>query len=336
MNSPVFNILYIPDTVDYQSIALVSLLYHSDLRFRLVGNALKPQEAELLQAIANCSDRLEFCHFESDHIIPHGTLLDLLFQYEDAPYFCFADSDIFLFNPLTFDPEIFLRDADVFSAGGRIENDNEAIYAGFKGGATTVSEDGAIALATTFFCAYRRNSLQTLLQHYDVGFEQFRSPQQIPEQVLKLLQQHNIQFEMFDTGKLLGVLYHFNHYKKNHQHIEGLIHLGGMSGRYLQQLDLSQSLVFSDDELEDPESAQAQQFNIRNAYEISLKKLYGKYFYTFLHYVIGKGEKPEVKTQNDKIQQTIQSIENNILQVVEQASQQPDLNDILQLLKTGS
>lgn len=332
MKEPVFNIIYIPDTVAYQSVALVSLLLNSAFSFRLVGNSLCEDEARLLESIANCSDRLSFVNFESDFIIPHGTLLDLLFHSEDHPLFCFCDSDIFLFNSLSTSPAKLIGNHHVFSSAGRIENDGGAVYTGFKGGATTVSPDLKIPLATSFFCVYKRDELGLMMDQYKVGFEQYRNVNQVPSDAQQKLSELGLDFTMFDTGKLLSVLLHCEGKRGRYQEIDGLIHIGGMSGRYLQniQVNEAQEVVEKQSDVVIKGDHKIKQ---RSKSEMSLKKLYGKYFYIYLHHLIGKGVKPQLKVTDDNISTTISGIEKNIEKVMLDAQVFPELRRIIDLLK---
>jgi len=333
MAQPIFNIIFIPGTVNYQTPALVSLLINTSYSFRLVGNALDNNEANLLKNIAHCSNRLAFQNFESDSIIPHGTLLDILFNSETHKLFCFCDSDLFLFKPIIKSPNQLLNGSDIFSSGGRIENDNQAQYAGFRGGATTISPDGNIPLAMSFFAVYKRDSLRTIMQKYKVGFEQYRSQLQIPAAVLKYINSQQLSFEMFDTGKLLSVLYHKEGLQNKYASFKNMVHLGGMSGRYLQHLDLQKVQVVSDDCLKQDNLENQHNFHIRSDYEVALKRLYGKYFYLYLNYLIGKSQNPVLKVDSNQINFTINELKTQIELIFETAKNNSDLRKILQLIK---
>ncbi len=336
-NLPHFNVIFIPDTVDYQAIALISLLLNSDLNFRLVGNSLNDNEAALLDQISQTSDRLEFVNFESSGIIPHGTLLDLLFLSETDETFCFCDSDLFLFEQLTQETlSTAIADASVLSSGGRIENQDDVVYAGFKGGATTISPDGLIDLATSFFCIYRREPLEKVLSKYGVGFEQYRLESQIPTPALDVVEKMSLEFDMFDTGKLTSVLLYELGYKKTYRELDGMVHIGGMSGRYLQQLDLSKETIeITEDELPEHESTRVDQFQLRNDYEKSLKRLYGKYFFCFLKYLISKGPKPILQASDHRITTTVTRLENELVAIVNGVDEDESCRQIWDLVKSS-
>jgi hypothetical protein len=319
-NKPVFNVIFIPGTVDYQAIALMSLLQNSDMNFRLVGNSLNEKEARLLNQISDLSPRLSAINFESKQIIPHGTLLDLLWLTESHELFCFCDSDLFLFKHLN---EIELIQAMqhkvALSSGGRIENQDEGVYAGFKGGATRFSPDGGIKLATSFFCMYRRSVLKQVTARFSVGFEQYRNRQQIPPQALAVIDRLALEFEMFDTGKLFSVLLHELGHDQAYLDIEGLVHIGGMSGRYLQKLRLDEPFIeLHQDALPESKVTMNDEYHIRNAYEKSLKRYYGTYFYCFLKHLIGKGPKPVVKATDERILGTISRLQEQVNKVIAQ------------------
>lgn len=315
----IFNIIYIPGTVAYQSLGLITLLNNSDLQFRLVGNALNDDESDLLEQISETSKRLSYINYQSNHLIPHGTLLDLLALAEPGPFLCFCDSDIFLFNELK-EKEIrkHMRKKSVLSAGGRIENDNEVIYSGFKGGASRVSPDGQIELATSFFCIYKSQAIRTINQKYHVGFEQYRDKMQIPKQAYSVVDELELEFEMFDTGKLLSVLLHQEGHRKQYLDIEGLVHIGGMSGRYLLDLELDQTTHLDDKVLENAVQKQQGTLRARSNYDIAMKKICGQYFYCFLNYLINKGAKPTIELSNLEIMNTVKRLEKEMLNAVNQ------------------
>jgi len=315
----------------------MSLLQNSDLHFRLIGNALDHREAALLQAISESSDRLQFINLESKNIIPHGTLVDIMLQTEEASLFSFCDSDLFLFAPLT-EQSLLAEMAgyDVLSSGGRIENENTSTYAGFKGGATTVSPDGQIALATSFFCIYRRALLQQTLSQYQVGFEQYRSAQQIPQQARVVVEQLALEYEMFDTGKLLSVLLHQQGGVQKYLDIPGLTHIGGMSGRYLLQLDMSQPVVIDDAELGPAVTTSEQEFNVRNDYEKALKKCYGKYYFCYLNHLLGKNPAPRWQPANPVVRDTIGRLSAGIDAVIERLDENPECQHIWSLVRAGT
>ncbi len=311
----------------------MSLLLNSDFNFRLIGNGLDPSEEQLLKEISLVSDRLEYINMHSGNIIPHGTLVDLMFLAENEELFCFCDSDLFMFEPIKASSILTkMQTFQVFSSGGRIENEDETTYAGFKGGATTISPDGHIDLATSFFCVYQRKSLQAALDKYGVGFEQYRLDEQIPAAAMSVVEDLQLSYEMFDTGKLLSVLLHQMGAAKYFTEIPGLTHIGGMSGRYLQALDLNSQVNIDDTDLAQQSATQTSGFNIRNDFEKSLKKLYGKYFYCYLNHLIGKGAAPNLLTNNPRVMTTVNRLVKEIEQVVEMSKNHPETKAIWQLI----
>lgn len=315
----------------------MSLLQNSDLHFRLIGNALDDREAALLQAISESSTRLQFINLESKNIIPHGTLVDVMLQTEQSALFSFCDSDLFLFAPLT-EQSLLAEMAgfDVLSSGGRIENENTSTYAGFKGGATTVSPDGQIALATSFFCVYRRALLQQSLSAYQVGFEQYRSSQQIPPPALAVVEQLALDYEMFDTGKLLSVVLHQQGGVQKYLDIPGLTHIGGMSGRYLLQLNMSEPVVIEDAELGPAVTTHEQTFNVRNDYEKALKKCCGKYYFCYLNHLLGKNPAPRWEPANPVVRDTIARLSGGIDAIIERIDEYPECRQIWSLIQAGT
>lgn len=331
MKEPIFNIIFLPDTVSFQSLPLISLLLNTPYQFRLVGNALGNQESALLKQICEMSNRLNFLNVESESILPHGTLLDLLFFNESHELFCFMDPDIFAFEKVTTGVYELLGNDAVFSSCSRMENDVDSIYSGFKGGATTVSHDGKIPLASSFFCIYKRTALAQTMDTFGVGFEQYRSIEQIPDSARHVINNYNISFEMFDTGKLLSVLMHHLNFSKQYQNIDGLVHIGGMSGRYLNKGFVDYDLISKSIKTAKLESADTK-FNVRSRDEIVFKKILGTYFYAYLNYLIGECPMPEINTDSSEHQATILQFKQQIDQLFDAARHSDEGKIIIQLV----
>ena len=73
-----FHIVFCPGTVRYLRLAVLSLLRHSDYRYRLVGNGLGRAELMELRAFCQTSPRLEYLPVPTTALLPHGIVLSLL------------------------------------------------------------------------------------------------------------------------------------------------------------------------------------------------------------------------------------------------------------------
>jgi hypothetical protein len=106
-----------------------------------------------------------------------------------------------------------------------------------------------------------------------------------------------------------------------------------MSGRYLQNLDLQQEVVFDEAMLGAFDVRdQSQKQRTRSQFEINLKRFYGKYFYLYLNSLIGKAVKPRLAVDIKEVTSLIAELEQQISHTIAQAKQSPDTQRILQLI----
>ncbi len=222
-----FNIIFVPGMVRYLRLAVLSLLDHSDFRFRLVSNGLPRDELILLQQFCLRCPRLEFLGYPTPAMLPHGTLLTLLEHREHGEHFCFMDPDIFATGPFQPELERRVRDCDVFSSCRQLVVDPNDIPTGYNG--ANIKTPTGLDLATSFLAVYRGELLRRVIAAEGVAFEHFPHPATFPPGVAARLAARGLNPERCDTGKLLNILMHDHQVRFQYSPLEGLHHIGGIA-----------------------------------------------------------------------------------------------------------
>lgn len=228
-----FNIIFVPGTVRYLRLAILSLLRCSNYRYRLVANGLERAEHSLLRNFSEISDRLEFYAYPTATPLPHGILLTLLQSRERGDHFCFMDPDIFASGPFEEELESHLQDCDIFSSCAPLGLDPDKLPIGLRG--PCLQAPNGMALATTFFCVYRNEPLRHLIAETGTSFERYNCSWIFPEHLRDPLLQIGLpSVDYCDTGKLLNLLAHSHNLRFEYHAVSALMHVGGM-GYYLMK-----------------------------------------------------------------------------------------------------
>jgi hypothetical protein len=223
-----FNIIFVPGTVRYLRLGVLSLLKHSSYRYCLVANGLGEEERSMLERLCHGSERLEYFYYPSKEVMNHGTILNILFQRENSEYFCMADSDIFAAGPFEEELEKQLQECDVLSSGLPLDMSSTDVLPGFHG--KCLQTPSGLPLAPTFLSVYRVGLFRKIILETKIGFEKYHPSEYLPESVKQLDLPDNLQEPRFiDTGKLLNIL--ASRYGARFRHFEtsNLIHIGGIS-----------------------------------------------------------------------------------------------------------
>ena len=222
------HVVFTPGTVSLLKYGLLSFLKYSNLRLRVISNGL--EEAELAQVAALCerSKRLTCRRFPTAKIVPHGTILQSLFQECDEPHFCFMDSDIFALEELDDPLHRAASGCDIFSSCSNARRDPAKQGVGL-GGLATISPSG-MPVAASFFAIYDTRRTRALMASHGVTFERYLGPEQLPPAVRDRFQEADrAEGQVYDTGKALSLLASYVGYRVEHRHLDELLHLGRMS-----------------------------------------------------------------------------------------------------------
>ena len=222
------HVVFTPGTVDLLKYALLSFLKHSSLRLRAVGNGLEDDEFSRLEAVSTLSERLTPVRFASVAMVPHGTILQALFQESKEPLFGFMDSDIFALDELDRPLEEARRGCQIFSSCSNARRDPNQRGVGL-GGLATVSPSGR-NVAASFFSIYEAEPTRRLMEEYGVGFERYLTPDDLPESVRSRFATEDLApGQVYDTGKALSLLASCIGLRVEYQNLPELLHLGRMS-----------------------------------------------------------------------------------------------------------
>lgn len=225
-----FNIIFVPKTVQYLTLAVLSLLRNSSYCYRLVSNGLDTSENRLLEEFCQKHDRLEYFYYPVNGILDHGTMLNLLFEREDSPYFCFADSDIFAVGRFEEDLEKQLQQCDVLSSCLPLGMGPEDVFTGFSG--RCLKTPNGLPLAPTFFSIYRKEKFKRIISETKIGFEIYHPTRFLPEVVKNMGLSHHLQgIRRIDTGKLLNIVAVRYNIRFLHHEFANLVHIGGISSK---------------------------------------------------------------------------------------------------------
>ena len=225
-----FNIIFVPGTVRYLRLSVLSLLKHSPYRYCLVANCLDMEERLMLEKFCQRYERLEYFYYPSKEVMAHGTILNILFQRENSEYFCMADSDIFAIGPFMEELEEQLQEYDVLSSCMPLGMNPSHVLPGFSG--RCLQTPAGMPLAPTFFSIYRTEFFHKIILKTGVGFEVYHPEIFLPKCIDHLNLPDNLQEpRRIDTGKLLNII--ASHYGARFIHFEfpNLVHIGGISSK---------------------------------------------------------------------------------------------------------
>ena len=223
-----FNVIFVPGTVRYLRLAALSLMEMSNYRFRLVANGLNEAEQTQLREFCEAMPRLEYCRSPQQSLIPHGTMLNLLYDRDDDEHFCFMDSDIFACEPFNEELEKHLVDCDVFSSCLAAGHDHKVSGQGYGG--NSIQTPTGLPLATTFFAIYRREPLVRIIRETGIGFEIVHPNEGLPPIPLPIEHIAPLRSQLLlDTGKLMNMCAASAGLRFRFRPLDGLLHVGGIS-----------------------------------------------------------------------------------------------------------
>ena len=242
-----FNVIFVPDTVQYLQVLTRSVIKYSQCRFRLVSNACSSVENRILRDIASGSSRLEFYQVPATQSQRHGLILNHLQRLERSGTFAFMDSDVYATGEfLASILSAFRCSKAVFSCSPiwcneQLETapDDARILTGLYNRLS----DGLVVGST--YCAVYDNSILTeVIRETDAGFDNCLWDD-IPWSIRKELGSDNRTYEKYDTGKVLNILLGLRGHRLNNFRSETLKHVGGISALTLRRRNRTLSRILS-------------------------------------------------------------------------------------------
>jgi hypothetical protein len=317
-----FHIIFCPGTLRYLRLAVLSLLRHSDYRYRLVSNGLGREELAELRAFCQTSPRLEYLPFPTREILPHGVLLSHLQRRETGSHFCFMDSDVFASVPFQAALEKHLADCDVFSSCTFMRWTPAENQVGYSG--VCLETPTGLPLATSFFAIYRQEILRRIISETGVGFEDYPWPEHHEDRMRGRLAELGIDVygvRYFDTGKLLNILSHSYGVRFRHVELSGLTHIGGLTmgfGNYDWKEWLARKLrrpyVLNDKTLEPASRNGDAQAELRGRIR-ARKRGISKFFVFFLRSLVDRDPAPRLQISDANLRESMLKLCETIKQV---------------------
>lgn len=208
-----------------------SLLENSSCGYRLVSNYCTSIEEETLKRFCDTSTRLTFHSINSNKILQHHEVLELLLKKEDGRYFAFMDSDIIATEEFDSQLLMALRDHDaVFSALPVWHEASDGVMPrSFKiMGGRFLRAHNKFLLGLSYCSVYKKDNLLKYIDESGIDLSRYNW-ENINSDDRKTLQQLELDKHFYDTAKLLNILWQHKGAKMVFKEL-GLIHLGGISG----------------------------------------------------------------------------------------------------------
>lgn len=226
-----FHVIYTPGTVKPLRLLLYSLLKWSDCTFHLVANGCSRAEMADLQQYCAGNSRLSYQALPTEKMMLHGEALNYLQAQNQGDYFCFMDSDIYAIGEFlsTFLPYldnctgIFSGTPLRYPQTGRIMPKDKP----FMAGPYTHTQE-QLCLGTTFFAIYNNTVLTEVRRATDIGFTKYYW-EEIPARYQAQLQAMGMQYELYDTAKLLNLMLHLQGHVLHYQPCTALRHIEAVS-----------------------------------------------------------------------------------------------------------
>lgn len=229
--SPTFNIVFIPGTVRYLRLAVLSLLDNSTCRYRLVSNGCSKSEQRFLQELCRDNPRLEFVVAAQSHVLTHGELLTRLQRKEESTQFAFMDSDVFASGDFMRELRPMMDSTDaIFSCRAIFTvEESQVMPRGYPmvHGEFNQYADGT-CLGSSYFAIYDNALLKTCIEESGVTLRPYHW-HEIPVSIQEELRDANMMVAFYDTGKLINILLTLRGYCCRFTQLQSLCHVGGFS-----------------------------------------------------------------------------------------------------------
>jgi hypothetical protein len=233
---------------------VLSLLSQSCYRFVLVNNALSPAEAALLMQLAEREPRCRYVDFGVAKSLGHARALNRLYEMSEGSHFAFIDSDVFAFAPFAEQLERLVASCDIVTACLPMFVGEQDTTPGFLG--RNVTSPAGQVIGTSYAAVYRRQVIHTIADRYRVRFKSKLGPARLAH-LRGILRKYGWEGHTLDTAKLLNILALEEGFSLQHQQLDGLAHIGGMSRQFLRAQGASATEPFCPNERSFPDVASA-------------------------------------------------------------------------------
>ncbi len=227
----VFNIVWTGSVFPYLHHLVASQQRHSDARFRFVANGCPPDQVRLMEdCAAGAAGRVVDVFVSSTTTRRHGAALDAVLEArDDGEFFCFVDPDILAEGPYLCEFAAALDEgcAGVTSGKG-VWTDSVVVPQGHPGvpGECFYSQDGYL-FGSPHFAMYRRAPLRETITRWGAGFDAALAD--LSDDAKDVLTSAGHTYWIYDTGKILNILFQESGHRLCHLEHPALLHIGGMS-----------------------------------------------------------------------------------------------------------
>ncbi len=197
----------------------------------MVANGCSADDVARMRRFAATDDgRVELLDLAQSSMVPHGVALDEVYEArDDGAFFCFIDSDVLARRP--FMPAFIdlLGRVDAVTSCNVAWSTDTTLPPGSENlvGRHVVGHDGFV-YGSSFCALYSRPALDRVRATWDVTFRA-RAHDQLPVPVQARLESMGRRFALYDTAKVLNILFQGDGLTLRYADNPALFHIGGIS-----------------------------------------------------------------------------------------------------------
>jgi hypothetical protein len=227
----VFNIVWTGSVFPYLRYFVASQIAHSAARFRFVVNGCPADQVRLMERFAERSrGRVVEVLVTSPTMVNHGAALDTVRGCrDDGDFFCFIDPDILARGPFVsaFADALGASCTGVTSGRG-VWVDDTRVPPGHPGvaGEHFYSQDGYL-FGSPHLAMYRSGPLAETVERWDVGF--VSAGGDLSERARAALRAAGHDYFIYDTAKIVNILFQEDGNELCHFEHPELMHIGGVT-----------------------------------------------------------------------------------------------------------
>lgn len=228
----VFNVVWTGETFTHLQVFAASVLAHSTVRLRFVGNQCPPAQLDAMErfAAAHPGRVVEVFDLGTTRMVRHGDALDAVRRVrDDGEFFGLLDPDILARGPFLDRFTALAADHDIVTSGREVWTESNVRADDQLGinGEVFFDTDGYV-FGSPHFSIYRRAALDEVTERWNVGFATAGDAEFSPE-VGRRLEELGRRFWIYDTGKIVNILMQGDGHPIVHEESPDLIHIGGVA-----------------------------------------------------------------------------------------------------------
>lgn len=227
----VFNVVWTGRVFDQLQYFVASQMHHSTARFRFIANACPADQIAAMERFAEAHDGrvVEVIDISSEKMVRHGDALDeVLRARDDGEFFSLIDPDIVARKPFLPQFHHLLLSHDAVTSGREVWSDHNVRPAEHPGvnGEYFFDQDGFV-FGSPHFAIYRRAALTDTIDRWGVGFSS--AGNDLSDAVRERLEEVGRSYWVYDTGKIVNILFQTDDHTLVHSEHPDLMHIGGVS-----------------------------------------------------------------------------------------------------------